>query len=300
MKTSVSEKEVISSAFPFESNYIDVLGSKMHYVEQGKGDPILFIHGVPTSSYLWRNIIPSVSSVGRCIAVDLIGFGKSDKPDIPYRVFDHIRYLDGFIQALKLERLTLVMHGWGSVPGFDYAMRHPEKIAGLAFLESHIRPITSHNMLALPVQQWASILEADDGSFNKIMNGNYFVDKVMPSGCLRQLTEEEMNYYRAPFSKPGSCLPIWQYFQDLPLGKGPDDVLKLIENYSNKLKQSNIPKLMLYGVPGFTTTMDTVMWAKQNLPNLTLVDLDEALYYTPEYKPNEISQHIVEWIKNNH
>jgi pimeloyl-ACP methyl ester carboxylesterase len=115
----------ISAAFPFESKYVDVLGSKMHYIDEGSGDPILFLHGQPTSSYLWRNVIPHVTDLGRCVAPDLIGFGKSDKPDVEYRFFDHAKYVFGFIEALGLEQVTLVVHDWGAGLGLYYAREHP-------------------------------------------------------------------------------------------------------------------------------------------------------------------------------
>src|SRR5258707_79307 len=117
-------KENIPSNFPYTSQYVDVYGSKMHYFEQGEGDPILFLHGIPTSSYLWRNVIPHISTLGRCIAPDLIGMGKSDKPDIEYSLSDHIKYIEKFIDTLKLKNLTLVLHGWGSIIGFNYAIRN--------------------------------------------------------------------------------------------------------------------------------------------------------------------------------
>jgi haloalkane dehalogenase len=130
----------ISTEFPYESRYVDVLGSEMHYVEQGEGDPILFLHGNPTSSYLWRNIIPHASPHGRAIAVDLIGMGRSAKPDLDYRFVDHARYLDAFIEALGLTNITLVIHDWGSGLGFHYATRHPNKIKAVAFMEAIVRP----------------------------------------------------------------------------------------------------------------------------------------------------------------
>ena len=120
----------ISADFPFESHYVEVLGSKMHYIDEGEGDPILFLHGNPTSSYLWRNIIPHVTSLGRAIAPDLIGMGKSDKPDIEYRFFDHVKYIDDFIEALGLKNITLVIHDWGSGLGFHYAHRNDTNIKG--------------------------------------------------------------------------------------------------------------------------------------------------------------------------
>ena len=132
----------ISSAFPYQSRFVEVLGSRMHYVEEGVGAPMLFLHGNPTWSYLWRNVIPHVSPHARCIAPDLIGMGHSDKPAIEYRLVDHIRYLEGFIDALALRDLTLVVHDWGSALGFDYAFRHQERVRAIAFMEAITRPST--------------------------------------------------------------------------------------------------------------------------------------------------------------
>ncbi len=285
----------IAVEFPYQSNYINVLDSNMHYVEQGQGDPILFIHGIPTSCYLWRNIIPYLSQYGRCIAVDLIGMGKSDKPDIDYRVTDHIHYIETFINELNLKNLTLVMHGWGSVVGFDYAMRNEHNIKALAFLEAHVRPAKNWEMISLPVQDIASVLNSEDGGYDVIMNSNYYVNKVMPSGVLRQLSDEEMAVYQEPFISPGSTKPIWQYLQDLPLGKVQSNVVDLIQRYSERLTQSKLPKLMLYAVPGFITTMDTVSWSRENLPNLQLVDIGDALHYAPESNPHLIGMQLREW-----
>jgi alpha/beta hydrolase fold len=132
----------ISAEFPFESNYVEVLGSQMHYIDKGEGDPILFIHGNPTSSYLWRNIIPYVEPYGRAIAVDLIGMGKSDKPDIGYRFVDHAKYLEAFIEKLDLNNITLVIHDWGSALGFNYAMQNEDNVKSIAFMEAFLMPLT--------------------------------------------------------------------------------------------------------------------------------------------------------------
>ena len=131
----------ISPDFPFESKYLDVHGSKMHYIDEGEGDPILFLHGNPTSNYLWRNIIPYLTPHARVIAPDLIGMGKSDKPDISYNFFDHTKYLEGFIEKLELTNVTLVLHDWGSGLGFHYGMRHENNLKGIAFMESMIKPL---------------------------------------------------------------------------------------------------------------------------------------------------------------
>lgn len=136
----MAESQTIFADFPYKPNYIEVHGSKMHYVDEGSGDPILFLHGNPTSSYLWRNIIPYLSSKGRCIAPDLIGFGKSDKPDLEYRILDHIKYVEGFIEKLTLKNITLVIHDWGSALGFHYAMRHQINVKGIVFMEAILQP----------------------------------------------------------------------------------------------------------------------------------------------------------------
>ncbi|MEM1244330.1 MAG: haloalkane dehalogenase [Pseudomonadota bacterium] len=292
------ENQFISCEFPYKANFIEVLGSKMHYVDEGEGDPIVFLHGIPTWSYLWRNIIPFLSKSARCIAPDLIGLGKSEKPNIAYRIFDHIRYITEFIDKLGLKNITFVVHGWGSIIGFEYARQHEQNIKGLAFLESHIRPVTDWSMVSLPVQELSTVLNTPDGGYDVIMNSNYFVNKVLPSGVLRKLTEEELQHYREPFMKTGSCKPLWQYLKDLPLGNGPNDVVELIANYSQWLQLTNLPKLMLYAVPGFITTISTVQWARDHLSKLILVDVGDALHYAQETKPDVIGEEINNWYKS--
>ena len=134
--------KAISTTLPLTSKYVEVHGSKMHYLDEGVGDPILFLHGNPTSSYLWRNIIPHLTPHARCIAPDLIGMAKSDKPDLNYRFFDHVKYVEGFIEKLGVSNLTLVAHDWGSALGFHYAMRHEDNVKGLAFMEAIVKPLS--------------------------------------------------------------------------------------------------------------------------------------------------------------
>lgn len=279
------------------SKYVTVLGSKIHYLEQGEGDTILFLHGIPTSSYLWRNVIPPIAKQGRCIALDLIGMGKSDKPNIPYRVFDYIRYVEGFIEALQLEKITFVLHEWGSVIGFDYAMRHESNVKALIFYESHLRPITTWEMLALPVQELTSMLNAIDRSTDLILNSNYYMEKIFPAGMLRKLTKDEADEYSKPFQTPQDRRLLLQYLNDFPIGKKSTDVNTLIADYSDKLKKSRIPKLMLYTIPGFNTTVDTLVWAKENLKNVFLADVGEDLHYAQESNPELMSDKIIRWLK---
>lgn len=296
----MSEQHAISAAFAYAANFVEVNGSKLHYIEQGQGDPIVFLHGIPTWSYIWRNVIPHLSDQARCIAVDLIGMGKSDKPDITYSIFDHIDYITGFIDALGLRNVTFVLHGWGSVVGFHYAMAHQDNVCGLAFLEAHIRPATELDMVSLPMLEMASVLNTPNGGYDVIMNSNYFVNKVMPSGVMRPLIDEEIQQYQMPFQAPGSCRPLWQYLQELPLGtSGDPKVLDMMSRYSQQLTQSPLPKLMMYAIPGFTTTIDTVRWAKDHLPNLTLVDIGDALHYAQESNPEKVGNELATWFAAN-
>lgn len=289
--------ESISETINFPSKFVEIYGSKMHFIESGVGDPILFLHGIPTSCYLWRNIIPHLNSLGRCIAPDLIGFGQSDKPDIDYTVFDHIKYMDKFIETLGLNKITFVMHGWGSVIGFDYAMRNEKKCRGLVFYEAFLRSLNGDD-LSLPFQEQLTMLQDQEDAADFVMDGVSFVDKIIPQNVMRQLSDEEMNNYRKPFIQEGAGKPLVQYLHELPKGDGKSKVDKLIGDYSKKLIQSKLPKLMLYSLPGLITTISTVMWAKENLPNLEIVDIGEELHLAQETNPELIGETISVWLQS--
>lgn len=289
-------QENISADFPFESKYVEVLGSKLHYIDVGEGDPMLFIHGIPTSSYMWRNIIPEASKDARCIAVDLIGMGKSDKPDIDYTIFDHIKYIEEFIKALDLKNITLVLHGWGSIIGFHYAMNHQDNVKGIVFYESHVRATIKWDMLSLPVQQIASLFTDEETSYREVVQNNYFIKTVLPTGVMRDLSPDEMKHYEEPFKTQESRKPLLQYIHELPVGSDQqEEIVQLIRDYSSKLKESKIPKLMFYAVPGFITTIDTVQWARDNFENLEVVDLGEALHFAQETNPHLFANEMMEW-----
>lgn len=290
------ENERISEKLPYPSHFVEVNGSKMHYIEAGSGDAILFLHGIPTSCYLWRNVIPHLSSLGRCIAPDLIGFGLSDKPNIEYSVFDHIKYIEQFIEKLKLKNITLVMHGWGSVIGFEYAMRHENNCKGLVFYEAFLRSLNGVEG-SLPLQEQLLSIHDMENASDLVMNASAFVDKIIPQHVMRQLTEEEMSHYRQPFMQSGAGKPILQYLKELPKGDGKSKIDNVITEYTNKLIKSPLPKLLLYSVPGFITTIATVMWAKEHLPNLEIVDIGEELHLAQESCPKLFGETISVWLQ---
>ena len=282
------------------SRKVEVNGSSMHYLEAGEGSPVVFIHGMPTSSYLWRNILPALGQHANCLAVDLIGMGQSSKPDIQYTVFDHVHYFENFIEELGLKNITLVMHGWCSVIGFEYARRHAANVASVAFFESHIRPTTEWDMLSLPVKQFASFLARPDAAYRAVVKQNYLVKKLLPSGVVARLSQTVLDEYERPFLEPQSRNVLWQYVQDLPLGHSRTEVVDLIEGYSSWLQQVDIPKLMLYAVPGFITTIDTVCWAEANLPSLTLESLENVMHFAQESEPVQFSEKLVNWYIETH
>lgn len=287
--------EHISSDFPYQSHYIDIDGLKIHYVEQGEGDPILLLHGIPTSCYLWRNVIPHLATLGRCIAPDLIGFGKSDKPDIEYTIEEHIKFIEKFIEKLNLKRIMFILHDWGSIIGFDYAMRHEENCKGLVFYEAYIRPIHRDDLALTSQEQIYELrhkIHADD---DILINGNHFVDAVLPQGMIRELSEKEMSHYREPFLLKGTGKPLYQYLHELPHDNNITN--KIIANYSEKLKKSKLPKLLLYSIPGFITTIATIVWAKENLPNLEIDEVGEGLHYAQETNPVLMGEITSVWLQ---
>lgn len=279
------------------SHFIDVNGAKMHYLEAGSGDPILLLHGIPTSSYVWRNVIPYLAPLGRCIAPDLIGFGKSDKPGIEYSIVDHIKYIDQFIEKLGLKKITLIMHGWGSVIGLNYAMHHENNCKGLVMYEAFLRGLNEENEdISLPYQEQLLALSTEEVNATT-SNGVSFIDKIIPQAMMRKLTSAELSQYREPFTQNGTQKPILQYLKELPKGEGNTKVDKLIADYTKKLAVSKVPKLLLYSVPGFITTIADVMWAKEHFANLEIDDVGEEMHFAQESSPDVFGETISVWLQ---
>ena len=288
----------ISAEFPFDSRFVKVHGSSMHYVESGVGDPIVFLHGNPTSSYLWRNVIPHLSPLGRCVAPDLIGMGRSGKPEIEYRFFDHVRYVEGFLETLGLRDITLVIHDWGSALGFDYAMRHPKNIKAIAFLEAILLPLPDFQAFPDGIREMFRAFRSPDQGRKLIIDQNVFIERVLPDAILRKLSEEEMNRYREPFLQPKSREPLWRWPNEIPVGGEPADVEAVVTDYNLKLQQSEIPKLLLHATPGAVLTAPLVEWCRQSLKNLTAVNVGAGVHYLQEDHPHEIGHAIASWYRD--
>lgn len=283
--------------YPFTSHYVEVNGSSMHYIDEGNADgPVfLFLHGNPTSSYLWRDVVPVVAASGaRAIAVDLIGFGASDRPDIGYRFAEHSVYLDGFIDALELENITLVIHDWGSGLGFDYAHRNPDNIRGIAFMEAIVR---MGDMAALPesAQTIFTLFRTPVAGEFMVQPMNMFIEQALPGSVVRTLTEDEMNAYREPFPTWGSRLPVLVWPREIPFGGTPIDVAHRVNSYADWLPESEFPKLLLKFEPGAILRGDVIEEIESTWQNLTSVHIGEGLHFVQEDHGEAIGQAIVEW-----
>jgi len=302
-ESSIKENGMQKNAaeFNYPSHYAEVFDSKIHYIEAGTGDPILLLHGMPSSCYVWRNIIPFLSPLGHCLAPDLIGMGKSGKPDIAYTIEDHIHYIEQFIKVKKLENLIIIMHGWGSLIGFDYAMRHQDNCKGLVFYEAFLRPLQGDD-LSLPYQEQLLELQHLANKNDLRENAAFFIDKLLPQSMMNKLPAEEMKHYREILGKneeieKGIGKVLMQYREELPRGDGKSKVDQLIATYSKKLTQSTLPKLLLYSVPGFITTISTIMWAKEKLPHLEVGDVGEAFHFAQEVSPELMGELISAWLQ---
>jgi len=286
----------ISADFPFESKFIDIKGSRMHYIDEGDGNPFLLLHGNPTSSYLWRNIIPHLVPHGRVIAPDLIGMGKSDKPDIDYRFLTHSEYLDEFIEKLGLTNIVLVIHDWGSGLGFYYANRHENNIKGIAFMESILRPMKWKEFSLIYKFIFKRFRHEKKGK-RMIMKNNFFVERMLKMATSRKLGEAEMTRYREPYPDYQSRFPLYVWPNEIPIDGHPSDTNEVISKYSKWLKDTELPKLLLWFKPGALITVKSVPMIEESFKNLKSVYLGKGIHYVQEDNPDGIGNAIVEWFK---
>jgi haloalkane dehalogenase len=284
-----------SSTDPHPRKRVAVLDTEISYIDTGHGDPIVFLHGNPTSSYLWRNVIPYLSSHGRCLAPDLVGMGKSGKsPTSAYRFVDQARYFDAWFEVLNLtSNVTMVVHDWGSALGFHRATRYPEQIKAIAYMEA----------LTMP-RRWEDFGEAG-GMFralrspqgeHMVLDENFFVETVLPRAILRKLSDQEMAAYRAPFVTRESRLPTLVWPRQIPIENEPADVTAIAESYGKAMSQSAIPKLLIVGAPGAIIRGRTLEFCR-TWPNQTEVTV-KGLHFLQEDSPHEIGKALQEFLKS--
>lgn len=283
----------ISPADPHPRQRIRVLDSEISYVDTGRGDPIVFLHGNPTSSYLWRNVIPHVSGLGRCLAPDLVGMGRSGKSSREaYRFSDHAAYLDAWFDTLGLTKnITLVVHDWGSALGFYRALRYPEHIKAIAYMEA----------IALP-RRWEDFGEAagvfqalrSDKGEQMVLEDNFFVETILPRNVIRKLGEEEMIAYRMPYLERRARLPTLAWPRQIPVEGEPADVTAIVEDYGRWLSSSDLPKLLILSDPGAIMRGRTRDFCR-SWPNQREV-MVKGGHFLQEDSPDQIGAAIAEFI----
>jgi haloalkane dehalogenase len=292
---------MVSAAFPYQKQLRRVLGRKMAYVDVGQGDPIVLLHGNPTSSYLWRNVLPHLQPLGRCIAPDLIGMGDSEKlPDSgpgSYRFVEHRRYLDALLEGLDVrERVTLVVHDWGSALGFDWANRHREAVRGIAFMEAIVAPQGRDHWDKMGMRSALEALRSEEGEA-MVLQDNYFIEQILPNAILRKLTDQEMAEYRRPFAEPGEGRrPTLTWPRQIPIAGEPADVHGIATEYADWLGRSNVPKLFLKAEPGAILANDTLVNLVREWPALTEKTV-AGIHFVQEDSPDEIGRAIAGWMR---
>lgn len=273
-----------------------VHGRTMSYVEFGQGDPIVFLHGNPTSSYLWRNIAPAVADHGRCIVPDLIGMGDSDKlpdsgPD-SYRFVEHRRYLDALLDQLGVnDRVVFVVHDWGSALGFDWSRRHPDAVRGLAYMEAIVAPMSTQEFHAREV---FTEVRSPAGEA-MVLQDNLFVEEIFPRSIQRDLTDDEMAEFRRPFLRPGEDRrPTLTWPRQIPLDGQPEDVTQIVSDYSNWLSSNRIPKLFINAEPGALLT-GRMRELCRTWPNQREVSVT-GIHFIQEDSPGHIAAALKLWL----
>ena len=284
----------------YDKQHVQVSGRRMAYIEAGRtdGPPIVLLHGNPTSSYLWRNVLPHLEPLGRCIAPDLIGMGDSDKLDGSgpdrYRFTEHRAYLDGFLEAVGVtDDVTLVVHDWGSGLGFDWANRHRTSVRGIAYMEAIVRPVS-----------WDDWPTSARGIFEAMrspageeicLDKNVFVERILPASVLRDLTEHEMGEYRRPFAAAGADRrPTLTWPREIPIDGEPADVHRIVSDYAGWLAQSEVPKLFVNADPGSILTGPQREFCR-TWPNQTEVTVP-GIHFVQEDSPDEIGRAVADWL----
>ena len=293
-----NEMTEISVREPEKKN-INVLGKKMTYVDKGEGDPIIFQHGNPASSYLWRNIIPYLENQGRCIAIDLIGMGDSDKltdnGNNTYSYHIQKQYFDKCLEELEIkENITFVIHDWGSALGFNWAYEHQESVKGICYMEAIVKKISWEDW----PKDAKSIFQGfrSDAGEDLILKKNLFIEGVLPNAIIRHLTETEMDIYRKPFLKEIDRRPTLDWPRQIPINNEPEDVCKIVDDYSSWMSINEIPKLFINADPGSILTGKQREFCRKwkNQQELTV----KGNHFIQEDSPNEIGEAISKWYRN--
>ncbi len=290
----------IPSTTKYSHEYVDILGSQMAYIDVGEGDPILFLHGQPTSSYLWRNVMPHLEGQGRLIAPDNIGFGKSDQPEMDYTFGDQYPYMEAFIEKLDLKNITLVVHDWGSGLGLHYASLHESNVKAIVTMESLMAPL-------LPSASWdeypehkakfSKMIRSEDVGRRMVIEENWFIEKGIPSGIVRPLDQEAHDVYREPFPTEKSRIQVYQWPKELPIAGEPAATVKVISDYNAWLEKTEIPWLYLYATPGSQNPPEAADYWEKRAKNIQITYIGAGIHFVQEDQPYAIGRAIYDWYR---
>jgi len=281
---------------------VDVLGERMTYVERGSGAPVLFLHGNPTSSYLWRNILPHVPDGHRAIAVDLIGMGGSTKPDIAYSPADHARYVAAFIDALDLRDITLVGHDWGAALAWDFARRNPGRVAKIAFMEGVLPPTFPLPTFEAMGPDMAKLFRAwrdPEQGHAMVIENNMFVEQLLPMMVNRPLGNQAMAVYRAPYTVPANRKPTLEWPRALPIAGDPAASVEMLAGIERFMGETAMPVLLLYAEPGAIVPPQAVSWYTDKIRNIETGYIGQGLHFIQEDQPVAIGRALADWMRRH-
>lgn len=279
--------------------HIDVLDSFIDYTDVGSGEiPLVLLHGNPTSSYIWRNVIPHLSGENRVLAPDLIGMGASGKPDSDYRFVDHARYLDAWFDALGLDQVVIVGHDWGGALGMDWGARHPGRVRGVAVVETFLRPMLWSEMPPLGAEMFRR-MRSPEGE-EMVLERNMFIEFNLPAST-RTLTPEALDAYRAPYPTPESRKPMLVWPREFPLEGEPADVVAIVENYDRWMAETpDIPKLVMAVEDGVGLgSAEAIEWAATTFAATETANIGPAGHHCPEDQPDAIGQAVADWVRRH-
>jgi haloalkane dehalogenase len=281
----------------FVGRDLPVMGTTMRCVDGGTGRPVVFLHGNPTSSHLWRAVLPRVAGDRRrCVAVDLIGMGGSGKPPIGYTLDDHIAHVDALLDALGLDDAVLVGHDWGVAIALDLLRRHPDRVAGVALMEGHLRPLAGWDDFDPGGRDLFQRLRAPGVGERMVLEENFLLDTLLPAALLRPPTPEDLAAYRRPYPDPSSRRPLLQWTREIPVGGEPARSAAILADGWEHLSASPVPKLLLHGRPGAIVTQPVVDMCRRTLPRLTVHDVGTGMHFLPEDRPAEVGDTLSSWL----
>ncbi len=274
-----------------------VAGTSMHHLDSGgAGQPVVFLHGNPTSSHLWRHVLAHADlGPRRTVAVDLIGMGRSGRPPIGYHLADHVTYVEALLSALDLRDVVFVAHDWGVAIAFEYLRRHPARVAAVAFMEGHLRPLPDWSSFDTGGRDRFQRLRTPGAGEQLVLEENFFLDTLLPSATRRPLDAVDLEEYRRPYPTPASRLPLLQWTREIPIAGHPPAAAALMTGAWSHLTASPAPKLLLHGGAGVVLTHDKVAMCRSELPALTVTDVGDAGHFLPEDRPAEVATALSSW-----